>query len=32
MRASARAAAAAAKRRWTQVYVAKPDKGGARVV
>ena len=29
---SARAAAAAAKHRWKQVYTAQPDKGGARVV
>ena len=29
--AAARAAAAAAKRQWPQVYVAKPDRGGARV-
>lgn len=30
--AAARAAAAAAKRQWPQVYVAKPDRGGARVI
>ena len=30
--AAARAAAAAAKRQWPQVYVAKPDHGGARVI
>ena len=30
--ASARAAAQAAKQRWRQVYVAQPDRGGARVV
>ena len=29
---AARAAAEAVKARWTQVYVAQPDKGGARVV
>jgi 4-diphosphocytidyl-2-C-methyl-D-erythritol kinase len=28
---AARAAAQAAKRRWKQVYVAQPDRGGARV-
>ena len=30
--AAARTAAAAAKRQWPQVYVAKPDRGGARVI
>ena len=30
--AAARAAAAAAKRQWPQVYVAQPDRGGARVI
>ena len=30
--AAARAAAAAAKKRWKQVYVAQPDRGGARVI
>lgn len=30
--AAARAAAAAAQQRWKQIYVAQPDKGGARVV
>lgn len=30
--AAAQAAAAAAKQRWKQVYLAQPDKGGARVV
>ena len=30
--AAARAAAQAAKQRWEQVYVAQPDRGGARVV
>ena len=30
--ASAQTAAAAARQRWRQVYVARPDKGGARVV
>ena len=30
--ATARAAAAAAKRQWPQVYVAQPDRGGARVI
>ena len=30
--ASARAAAGAAKQRWKQVYLARPDRGGARVV
>lgn len=30
--AAARAAAAAAKTRWKQVYVAQPDRGGARVI
>ena len=30
--AAARTAAAAARRQWPQVYVAKPDRGGARVI
>ena len=30
--ASARAAAAAVQTRWPQVYVAQPDRGGARVI
>ena len=30
--AAARAAAAAAKQQWPQVYVAQPDRGGARVI
>ena len=30
--AAAKAAAAAAKRQWPQVYVAQPDRGGARVI
>ena len=30
--AEAKAAAAAAKQHWQQVYIAQPDRGGARVI